>query len=82
MNDLIFPQCRGVSERWLRVITSLVRLQWHLLDAQYRTAIELLGAVSGKPAGGSAQEKLERYALERARYADDEAELEHEPHGE
>ena len=82
MNDLIFPQFRGVSERWLRVITSLVRLQWQLLDAHYRTAIELLDAVSGEPDAASALEKLERYALERARYADDEAELEDEPHGE
>jgi hypothetical protein len=82
MNDLLFPQFGRVSERWLRAITSLVRLQWQLLDAQYRTAIELFGAVSGEPAPASAQEKLERYALERARYADDDAEFEHEPQGE
>jgi hypothetical protein len=82
MNALTLPQFGDVSERWLRVTTSLVRLQGQLLDAHYRTAIELLGPVSGEPAAASAQEKLERYALERARYADDEAEFEHEPPGE
>jgi hypothetical protein len=41
--------------------------QWRMLDAQYKTGIELLGAVAGEPAGLSALETLEQYALERAR---------------
>lgn len=81
MNAPIFPLFEDVSEQWARAITSLVRLQWRLLDAQYRMVIELLDAGSAEPDAASALQALERRALERARYADDEAEVEYEPRG-
>jgi hypothetical protein len=67
MNDVTFPQCRDISEWWSRAITSWMWQQWRLLDAQYKTGIELLGAAAGEPAALSALESLEQYALARTR---------------
>jgi hypothetical protein len=66
MIDLMFPPCRGVYECWSQAVTSLVRNQWQVLDAQYAAGIELLDAAVGGPAGAApAKQTLEQHALER-----------------
>ena len=67
MNSVAFPQFGGVCGWWSRAITNLMWQQWKLLDVQYGASIQLLEAVADKPAGTSAVETLEQYALERAR---------------
>ena len=78
MSELLLPQLGGLCNWWSQAITGLVRQQWQLLDAQYRASIELLSAVPGQSAATTALETLERYALERARYAEEVADPEYE----
>ena len=42
MNDTMIPDSRGVYSDWLRVVSSAVRGQWQLLDAQYQASLDFL----------------------------------------
>jgi hypothetical protein len=58
----------SICECFSRVVTSVMRTQWELLDARYAASIELLDAVAGRPAAPApAPQDLEQGALERAR---------------
>src|SRR5438034_9660856 len=42
MNDTMTPDSRGVYSDWLQVVSTVVRGQWRLLDAQYQAGLDLL----------------------------------------
>jgi hypothetical protein len=66
MIGLLLPPYQGVYECWSQAVTSLVRNQWLLLDAQYAAGIELLDAAAGsRAAAAPAKQTLEQYALAR-----------------
>jgi NAD(P)-dependent dehydrogenase (short-subunit alcohol dehydrogenase family) len=45
-----FLSPKGASERWSRAVTSMLRSQWGLLDAQYGAGLKMMESVLGVPA--------------------------------
>lgn len=74
MFDELIDNVRSANRSWSRMATGLLRGQWSLVDAGFRTADKLLGAAAGpaapqdvaaRPAAGL--DALVDYSLERVR---------------
>ncbi len=70
MNNPMIPDSREIYSDWFRMVSSVARGQWQLLDDQYQAGLDILNTLGGPKEAEKASDRirdLESRALERVK---------------